>query len=236
MATEKAPPVRFVLVQARNSLNIGAAARAIANFGFRDLVAVEPYEKRWREAVSAAEAAEVLRRARLMSLEEAVADCSLVLGTASAHNRTVRRPHVPVTAARAYIARRLPKGGRAAILFGSEKTGLRNEDLRYCHALLQIPTDPEFPSMNLGQAVAVTAYELTRPGLRREVRDIDEPPPVSRQISLLVEASLAALERARYNQHMSESTRRDLLRRMYLRWRMTRGDAAFLQALFKRLA
>lgn len=228
--------VRFVLVRPRNSLNIGAVARAMANFGLRDLAAVEPYEPRWKEAVSAAEGAPVLRRARRLGIERALAGCHLVLGTASGHNRRRRQPVVTLPALKGLLARRLPRGGRLAVLFGSEKTGLRNEDLQHCHALLRIPTSKEAPSMNLGQAAALVAYELAREGLERSERGPSEPPPVPQQIAGLVTAAVGAMEAARYNQHMPERTRRELLRRAFLRWNMSRGDAAFLQGLLRRLS
>src|SRR6185369_4933527 len=100
--------VRFVLVRAANALNIGAAARAMANFGFDDLAAVDPFEERWRLAQSAIYGSEVLSRARLCTLKEAVADCHLVLGTASAHNRVPRRTTLTLPALRPWLKRRLP--------------------------------------------------------------------------------------------------------------------------------
>ncbi|MDE2292513.1 MAG: RNA methyltransferase [Elusimicrobia bacterium] len=233
-----APPlkVRFVLVRSRNSLNMGAAARAMANFGFKDLAAVEPFEPRWREAASAVHGADILARAPVVTLEESVADCALVLGTASAHNRRLRQPLVPLPSLAAFTARRLRAGGRAAVLFGSEKTGLTNDQLGRCHALVRIPTRADAPSMNLGQAVACVAYELARGGLEKEVRRAEDPAPTAEQLEALVEAGLGALAKANYNLHMPVPTRRAYLRRALLRWSMTRGDAAFLQGLFRRLS
>jgi len=155
-------PLRVVLVAPRNPLNIGAAARAISNFGFSELRLVNPYEVAFREAKSAVKAQHVLRDAREYGdVAEAVADCALVVGTTSRGPRVLEHP-----------LRRLERGGRliakrlatapVALLFGSEKFGLSNEDLSHCHWLMRIPTREEHGSMNLGQAVAVCLYEIVR--------------------------------------------------------------------------
>lgn len=151
---------RIVLVRVRNPLNIGAAARAMANFGFRDLAVAEAYEPSWQEArTSGVGAGGVLARARAYaSVREAVAGRTLVIGASSGQRRTPEQERVSLEEARARIA----ANDRVAILFGSEKTGLSNEELSYCHLVLRVPTSPECPSMNLGQAVAVCCYELSR--------------------------------------------------------------------------
>ncbi|MDE2290718.1 MAG: RNA methyltransferase, partial [Elusimicrobia bacterium] len=225
------PAPRFVLVRPRNALNMGAAARALTNFGFDGLAAVAPLDPQWRLATSSAVyGSELLRRAPVLTLEEAVADCALVLGTASAHDRRLRRTQLTLPALRPWLRRRL-KGGRLAVLFGSERGGLSNDELDHCHALLRIPTAEGAPSMNLGQAVAVTAYELARAGLERSVREPDEPLLEGRQAEEFVETALRAMEKARVNLHLSPAQRRLKFRRGLMRWRLTRGDAAFLAGL-----
>ncbi len=156
---------RVVLVRPRNPLNIGAAARAMANFGLRDLVVVAPHGPVWQETRSAVGAEEVLRSSRAVNtLEEAIRDATLVVGTTSGQRRNLDRPLIPLSKFAPWLRGRKMRG-RAALLFGSEKTGLSNEHLSYCHALVRIPTAPECPSMNLGQAVAVCCYELARAGV-----------------------------------------------------------------------
>src|SRR5579872_1687372 len=155
-------PLAVVLVSTRNPLNIGAAARAMANFGFSDLRVVQPYDVAFREARSAVGAAPLLASAREFdSLAEAVGDCRLVVGTTSVGHRELQHP-----------LRRLEYGARqirqalqqapVALLFGSEKFGLSNDDLSHCHWLMRIPTVDAGLSMNLGQAVALCLYELAR--------------------------------------------------------------------------
>ena len=149
-----------VLVTVRNSLNIGAVARAMSNFGAMQLRVVNPYEAAWREAKSAVGAADLLARAEeCATVAEAVADCSLVVGTTAVGNRELRQPLWSLPEAGPAIRERL-KTSNVALLFGSEKWGLSNESLSYCHWLLRIPTREEHRSMNLGQAVAVCLYEL----------------------------------------------------------------------------
>lgn len=148
---------RVVLVRPRNPLNIGAAARAMANFGFRDLVVVAPHEPVWREARSAVGAAALLDSARAVpDLAEALADRTLVLGTTSGQRRSSAGTSIDLPEARGCIG----PSDKVALLFGSEKTGLTNEHFSFCHLVVRIPTSPDCPSMNLAQAVAVCCYEL----------------------------------------------------------------------------
>ena len=159
---------RVVLVRPRNPLNIGAAARAMANFGLQDLMVVAPYEPVWQEVRSAVGAKEVVRSARAVErLEEAIGDANLVVGTTAGGRRNLERDLLSLAELPAWLQAR-KEGGRArqaVLLFGSEKTGLSNDAMSFCHALVQIPTAPQCPSMNLGQAVAVCCYELARAGV-----------------------------------------------------------------------
>jgi tRNA/rRNA methyltransferase len=152
--------LRVVLVATRNPLNIGAAARAMSNFGFARLRVVNPYDPAYREARSAVGASEVLARAEeFNSVADAVGDCALVVGTTSARDRELQQPLRGLRVGARFIRRQVERGP-LALLFGSEKRGLSNEDLSHCHWVLHIPTRHEHPAMNLGQAVAVCLYEI----------------------------------------------------------------------------
>jgi len=154
--------LRVVLVASRNPLNIGAAARAMSNFGFRHLRVVNPYEVAFREARSAVGASQVLAGAEeYSSVAEAVADCTLVVGTTAVRSRELHHPLRPLEDGARLIRKRLGSSP-VALLFGSEKVGLSNQDLSHCHWLMRIPTSEGSISMNLGQAVAVCLYELVR--------------------------------------------------------------------------
>jgi TrmH family RNA methyltransferase len=223
--------LRVVLVATRNPLNIGAAARAMSNFGCTHLRLVNPYDPAYREARSAVGAAPLLASAEQFStVAEAVADCTLVVGTTAAGRRELHHSLCTLEAGARIILRQLARRravlqqlppqhalrkhlvsakltakelarkqfgrkraarektdrasiaargknaseplaahalrnitpNRVALLFGSEKTGLSNEQLSHCHWLLRIPTRAEHRSMNLGHAVAVCLYELAR--------------------------------------------------------------------------
>jgi len=152
-----------VLVGTRNPLNIGAAARAMSNFGFLRMRVVHPWEPSFREARSAVDAESVLNAAEEFDeIAAAVADCSLIVGTTGGGQRNPAESLHRLEVGAEMVRRQLRGGSRVAVLFGSEKVGLSNEDLSHCNVLVRIPTRTEHPSMNLGQAVAVVLYELIR--------------------------------------------------------------------------
>jgi TrmH family RNA methyltransferase len=154
--------LRVVLVAARNPLNIGAAARAMSNFGFRRLRVVNPYEAAFREARSAVGASDLLASAEeYKTVAEAVADCTLVVGTTAVRHRELQHPLRRLEYGSRLIRKQLGSN-RVALLFGSEKFGLSNAALSHCHWLMRIPTCEENISMNLGQAVAICLYEMVR--------------------------------------------------------------------------
>jgi len=161
--------VDVVLVSPRNPLNIGAAARAMANFGFHRLSIVAPYAQNWMEAKSAVGAPDLLREARVYeTLAEAVAHCTMVLGTGSLDRRRPVQAILDLPEAASKIRESLlpqaasAKSNHIALVFGSEKHGLTADDLSWCHAITVIETCEAQPSMNLGQAVAVCLYEISR--------------------------------------------------------------------------
>jgi TrmH family RNA methyltransferase len=133
----------------------------MANFGFAQLAVVAPYTPHWREARSAVGAPELLQNAKeFATLAEAVADCTLVVATGTLTYRKPEQKVVQLPSLAPLVVEELARGGRIALVFGPEKHGLTREDLSWCHLLVEIPTDPQQPSMNLGQAVAVCLYEL----------------------------------------------------------------------------
>ncbi len=154
--------LRVVLVSTRNPLNIGAAARAMSNFGFTHLRVVNPYGPAFRDAVSAVGAADILATAeQYKNVADAVADCTLVVATSAVGHRKVEHPLERLEQGAPRIRKHL-RSGRAALLFGSEKIGLTANQMSHAHFLMRIPTGERNISMNLGQAVAVCLYELVR--------------------------------------------------------------------------
>jgi tRNA (cytidine32/uridine32-2'-O)-methyltransferase len=185
--------IRIVLVGTTHPGNIGASARAMKNMGVTDLALVNPRYFPHEEATARASgAADVLESAQVFaSLAEAVADCVYVVG-ASARARAINWPCMEPRASAAKLHAESRRGPVAAV-FGPEKSGLSNTDLDLCDALLTIPTDPRFSSLNLAMAVQVVTYELRageEPASNTEYES-DAPPATSGD----VEQFYAHLER-----------------------------------------
>jgi len=223
-----------VLVNARNPLNIGAAARAMSNFGFHRLRVVNPFEAGFREARSAVGAAAVLTAAEeYKTVAEAVADCSLVVGTTAVGPRdlhhSLKRLEVGAPVIRGHLV-----SGTCALLFGSEKFGLSNSELSHCHWLLHIPTDEEHLSMNLGQAVAVCLYELARdPDSRAEPEK--GSPASSAEIERVMDTLFEALRASGYPKLNSSESFEAAVRRLVLRLHLQQGDAEFLLGMLRQM-
>lgn len=155
-------PIRFVLVDTSHPGNIGAVARAMKNMGLSELVLVNPREFPHPEATARASGADdLLARARVVTtLAEAIAGCGLVLATTA---RT-REQHFRVLEAREagqrMVAEARAGSGAVAVLFGTERYGLSNEHLLTAHALLRIPANPEYESLNIAMAAQLIAYEI----------------------------------------------------------------------------
>lgn len=234
--------MRVVLVNTRNPLNIGAAARAMSNFGFSHLRVVNPYELAFREARSAVGAAPLLAQAEeFKSLEEAVADCSLVVGATALSRRDPQHKVRDLQQGARLIRKRLVSGG-VAILFGSEKRGLSNEDLSHCHWLLRIPTREEHRSMNLGQAVAVCLYELARGSAFASAvqkSTLATAGDLERLTSLLLDALQASgylkPETSRVNQRRTAAPAEEKIRRLVRRLNLSAEDAQLLLGMLRQI-
>jgi tRNA/rRNA methyltransferase len=191
----------------------------MSNFGFPRLRLVTPYEPAFREARSAVGASELLASAKVYeSVAEAVADCTLVIGTTAVRHRDLHHPLRRLEAG-ARLLRKHLASSNVALLFGSEKRGLSNEDLSHCHWLVRIPTSEKNISMNLGQAVAVCLYEIVRDGkaaAQPEKRKLAAAGEVERITGILLEAlhDSGYLDRRRVND--SEDRIRRLVRRLHL--------------------
>jgi len=167
--------VRVVLINTTHPGNIGAAARAMKVMGLKGLHLVTPKMFPHAEATARASGAdELLQTATLhASLDSALEGCGLVLGT-SARLRSLTMPQLD---ARAAARQALSEASRhdVALLFGRESYGLTNKEMQRCHALVQIPSNPEYSSLNLAQAVQILAYEL-RMAARGGDRQVPDTP------------------------------------------------------------
>jgi tRNA/rRNA methyltransferase len=242
--------IDVVLVSPRNPLNVGAAARAMANFGFTHLSVVDPYEPHWREAKSAVGAPDLLANAReAPSLADAVRDSTLVLGTGTLTHRKPEQSVVRLDEVSPLVSRELNLDGRISVVFGPEKHGLTGEDLSYCHVLVEIPTDSRQPSMNLGQAVAVCIYELAiRSGLNSEPASAQGPSitemeprktaksaPTSGKLDILAGLIEDVMVAANYSPNTMQNANRHDLRLFLRRLDLNEQDSRRALGLFRRI-
>ena len=234
-----APPIeydslRVVLVAPRNPLNIGAVARAMSNFGFKRLRVVNSYEPSFREARSAVGAPALLADTQeFKSVGEAVADCTLVVGTTAVRNRELQHQVRRLEHGARLIRKRLAASG-VAILFGSEKFGLSNEDLSHCHWLMRIPTGEENISMNLGQAVAVCLYELIR-----DAKGVSEPAKLplatAEEVERITSKLTDALHVSGYLSRRRVTDSEDRIRRLVRRLNLPQRDAVIWQGILRQI-
>jgi tRNA/rRNA methyltransferase len=166
----------IILVRPQMGENIGAAARAMANFGVRDLRLVAPRDG-WpnpKASDTAGKALDIIDDAKLYeTTNAALADCQFVLAT-TARARAMQLPVLDMRDAMAELHRRTARGERCAVMFGPERTGLENDDVTLADAVVSIPVAPEYASLNVGQAVVVACYEWWMGGLG----DALEVPPL----------------------------------------------------------
>ncbi|HEY8208340.1 MAG TPA: RNA methyltransferase [Myxococcaceae bacterium] len=229
--------MRFVLLRPRNAGNLGAAARALKNFGLSDWAWVSP-SPALEEAEArklAVHAEELLdAAARRPSLAEAVADCAWVVGTSS---RAVpgRRRLSPRDAAEEAFRR--ASSGTVAVVFGDERSGLTNAEVQRCHALSSVPTDGAQPSLNLAQAVLLYAYEVRLAALSAA------PPPRAPRAQPASDAELervrlalsSLLERGGFLVHPGRHAVRDLMTPL-IRSAMSQREARLWTAALSRVA
>jgi TrmH family RNA methyltransferase len=234
MDAAKLERLRLILVAPRNPLNIGAAARAMSNFGFSELRLVNPYEVAFRDARSAVGASAVLLKAKEYStVAEAITDCTLVVGTTAVRHRQLQQP-LKILADGAQVIRKRLSKSPVALLFGSEKWGLSNDALSHCHWVLHIPTRKEHQSMNLGQAVAVCLYELVRD---RSVSASKEKakPATTGTIERITQTLLAALHESEYINPKTGRLAEEKLRRMIRRMNVETADAEVLLGMLHKI-
>ena len=242
LTTDARARLTIVLVGARNPSNIGAAARAMRDFGFSDLRIVNdfaaPFEAAQLEATleakSAVAAQHVMHSARRYNtLAAAIADCNLIIATTAIGERQLKQPILPLQQTTPQILQalntiQLPPSAqdRVALLFGSEKTGLTNDQLSHATLLTTIPmfspsaATPETParhlSMNLGQSVAVCLYELTRSGFESsvEIPPLHEAPATAEDRERLTQLLLDVLHATGYTRRFPANASEPLVRQL----------------------
>lgn len=224
---------KIILVHPRDPKNIGAAARAMKNFGLTELAVVAPFAPNWDEAVSAVNAEDVLANATVCnSLAEAVADCTFVVGTA---DRTRIAGKHRMYTPRDLVAELRETDHRLALVFGSEKHGLSNDDLAHCHCTMSLPTAPDCPSMNLGQAVAICCYELTRAETPRRAGVPAKRVARAGEIETSLQLLLDVLREAKFVLPNTEATTATKLRQRLLRLGLATKDVNLLCGVLRQI-
>ena len=232
------PHVTFILVRPQFLGNIGSVARLMKNFGFADLRFVEP-PRNYKDAEArkmAVAAFDVLKHSTTFStLASAIEDLHVVIGTSSGQQRKESLKDLDA------LVGDLPihAGTRIGVAFGDEVDGLRRDELSLCHLIARVPTNPEFPSLNLAQAAGIIAYELAkrigRSSAPTEEHSIEcVPPPVAevdelfKQLSVFLETVDFARDRNK-NQVLTE------LRQFFYRAKPTKRENDLLRGIIRKL-
>jgi tRNA (cytidine32/uridine32-2'-O)-methyltransferase len=236
--TDRLSNIRIVLVEPSHPGNIGGAARAAKTMGLSRLALVNPKrfpdpQAEWR----AAGAQDLLDSVTVhASLDDAIGDCHFVVGT----GMRVRRIPWPVKSAEAVAAEilRQPAESRVAVLFGREANGLSNEELQRCHRHLQIPANPEYPSLNLAMAVQVVCYELYKQSGAAPVPTgaWDQPPATVAQLEGLLGHLEAALVHSGFLDPANPGQTMTRLRRLFTRVALDDKEVQMLRGVLTQLA
>jgi len=240
MPTDKAQP-SFVLVRPQMGENIGAAARAMWNFGLDRMRVVNPRDG-WpnpKAVAMASGAGRLLDEARLMAdVDGAVGDCTFVFAT-TARSREMTKPVYAPEAAMRLAAEKIARGERVAVLFGPERAGLENEDVARASAIINVPVNPEFASLNLAQCVLLMGYEWMRAS--GEVVALRDEPGDTEWATRDEVAHLALHYEERmeeagffYPEHKAEGMRRNL-RNFWARMPMTQADIRMLHGIMRQM-
>ena len=197
----------------------------MSNFGYTELRLVNPYDVAFREARSAVNAQSILADAReFPDVAAAVFDCGLVVGTTAIGHRALEHPLRRLEYGAKLIHKKL-LSTPVALLFGSEKFGLSNEDMSHCHWLMRIPTRDEHSSMNLGQAVALCLYELARSPKAAQSKPDRRRPASAQDAERLTRLLQQALQESGYVNSGTEGSTEMKIRRLIRRMDLNGHDA-----------
>jgi tRNA/rRNA methyltransferase len=231
----------FVLVRPQMGENIGAAARAMWNFGLSGMRLVAPRDG-WPNPTATAMASgagRILDRARLFEdVAGAIGDCTYVMAT-TARERDMTKPVLSPERAMQEAVARITTGQRVAMLFGPERAGLDNDDVARANALVSVPVNPEFPSLNLAQCVLLCAYEWRR--ATADVAPVQTGAAGSDEASAVEIARLADHYEARldeagffYPEHKAARMKRNL-RNLWSRMPLTGADVRILHGIMRQM-
>jgi len=227
--------VDFLLVRPQYAGNAGAAARALKNTGFKNLVLVNPaFEKDDLDVVRFAVGARSLveKAPTFENIEEALKPYELILGT-SRRKGAYRKNLIELKELGPFLSKNPPKG-KMAILFGHEASGLSNEEFKHCQHLIYIPANPRFESFNLGQAVLLIAYELFRVDWKPAILD-DNPYPTHEQLEGLYQHLTQALLEIGFVKNDNPHHMPRILRNIFNRAKLTEPEVRVLRGICRQI-
>lgn len=234
---ERQAKIRIVLVNTSHPGNIGGAARAMKNMGLAELYLVEPREYPAPRAVwRAAGARDVLANAKIVgSVDEAIKDCGLVIGT-SARERRIPWPLINPRECGDKIWQEA-RSHNVALLFGREDRGLTNSELQKCHYHVHIPSNPDYSSLNLATAVQVLSYEIRMASLARkdgnlpEMNEWDQPLATADELELFHDHLATTMADLKFYDPDNPKQLLTRMRRLFNRTRMDKMEVSMLRGL-----
>lgn len=223
--------IRIVLINTFHAGNIGAAARAMKNMGLSQLWLVDPQDYPSEEADSrAAGAKDVLDSARVVgTLEEAIADCQLVIGT-SARTRTFDLPLLDAREGAEKVVSEAHQG-QIALVFGRETMGLLNEELQLCNFHVYISANPEYPVLNVAQAIQLLCYEIWMASQASTVKPAEAEYPRQHEMTLFYEHLETVLRETNFIIPQHEGRAMTKLKRYFNRTRPEKAELGMLRGI-----
>lgn len=224
--------IRVVLINTFHPGNIGAAARAMKNMGLSQLYLVEPEAFPSEEAVSrAAGAKDLLENAVVVNtLEEAISDCQLVIGTSARTQRTFGLPLLDARSGSEKIVAEA-ESGQVALVFGRETMGLHNHELQKCNVHMYIHANPDYPVLNVSQAIQLVCYEIYMAKTHKTYPNVEEAYPLQKDMELLYEHLEKVLRLTRFIIPQHEGKVLEKLRRYFNRSRPERTELNMLRGI-----
>ncbi len=229
----------IVMIQTSHPGNIGSAARAMKTMGIHDLRLVNPTRFHSPETKALASGADdILENARLCStLQEALADCHYVIGTSARNERSLRWPQMDARECGQWVAKHLPKQ-KIALVFGRERTGLTNDELEHCQALVHIPMAFDFFSLNIAAAIQIICYECmmavrqtAKPCEEANANELDEEPATAAAMESFFTHLESTLVEVEYLDPENPRLLMRRLRRLYGRITPTQSEVNILRGM-----
>jgi TrmH family RNA methyltransferase len=227
--------IRIVLIRTSHPGNIGSTARAMKTMGLSDLCLVNPKKFPDPQAnIMSSSAEDILEQATLAdSLQQAVADCHVVIGTSARHLRTLSWDTFDSRHCGQFVAEQLANSKKVALIFGRERSGLSNEELSFCHHLVHIPTNSDYSSLNIASAVQILSYEcrMGSTDSKESSHQLDEELISNKEMEGFYQHLEKALIEVEFLDPENPRYLMPRLRRMYGRIAVTRSELSLLRGM-----